>query len=294
MEKGHFPKIGLALGSGGANGLAHIGVLKILEKNHIPVDFIAGSSIGALIGALYALHGRSGIIKDIAVKMSKKHRLKLLDITLKGGLLKGEKLTEIINEFMNGASFKDLLIPYAAIATDFYSGETVIIDKGDLITAIRASVGVPGLLQPVLSENHVLADGGLSEPIPVAAVRAMGADIVIAVNLDKLPPNSALPQLPALHSIPWQSINILRHHLADESAKSADFIITPESIHNGIIGWNSFFNEQKILDLIEAGEKATEVVIPDIKKSLEEDRKKHTPLGMIASLYRKLLRMDSE
>ncbi len=267
-----FPRIGLALGSGGANGLAHIGVLKMLEKNKIPIYCITGSSIGALIGALYAVHGNSQKIEEIAITNSKNHSFGLFDPTLKGGLLKGEKLAQMIHELLNKATFEDIKLPYAAIATDFNSGETIVIKQGKLAHAVRASISIPGILQPVIINNHVLADGGLSEPIPVEAAYELGADIVIAVNLDKLAYEEETVKIPALHSIPWNAVNILRHHLALESVKSADFVITPNIAHRGFIGWNHFFNEDKVRNLIKLGEIAATEIYPQIKSRMEKNK----------------------
>lgn len=264
--------VGLALGSGGAKGLAHIGVIKTLEKYEIPINFIAGSSMGALIGAYYASHRDSKKLEEIALSFNKRKGFSLFDPTFRGGLIKGKKIEGYINELLDKESFEKLSIPFSAIATDFVTAEPVIIERGDLIQAVRASISVPSFFQPVSYQGRLLADGGLSNPVPVEVVRKMGADIVIAVNLDSvyIKEHEKKETMPSLSDLPLHSVNILRYHLALHSAKTADVIITPTVYLKGLIGWNDFFDTERAKEIIKIGEEATEKIIPDIQKLILE------------------------
>lgn len=274
MRRGKFPKIGLALGSGGAKGLTHIGVIKVLEEHNIPIDYIAGSSIGAVVAAYYAANPDSKKLVELVHIFSQHKGLSLFDPTLKGGLIKGVKIETVIHELLEGASFDTLKIPCAIVATDFNTAEDVIITHGDIVIAVRASISVPGFFQPIQYENRLLADGGLSEPVPAEVVREMGADIVIAVNLDNATLDSNSINIPTLSSVPMRSINILRHHLALESTKTADIVIVPSVYQVGLIGWNYFFDESKIKSLIQEGEEAALKVLPRLQFCIKEKQKK--------------------
>lgn len=281
------PTIGLALGSGGAKGLAHIGVLKTLEQYQIPIDFIAGSSIGALMGAHYAVFKDTKKLEDYFVSFNMQKGFQLFDPTFKGGLLKGKKLETVINEFLAGATFHDLQIPFAAVATDFITADTVIFTDGNLNKALRASTSVPPIFQPLQYKDRLLADGGLSNSVPVDVVRSMGADIVIAVNLDTVYVRHGIT--PALTRTPIHSINILRHNLALHSTKTADAIISPKDIYQiGLIGWNYFFDTQKTKHVINEGEKEAEAVIPHILKLMQKKpQKKQSIFGKLFSFVRR-------
>jgi len=260
------PKIGLALGSGSAKGLAHIGVIKVLEENNIPIDFIAGSSIGAMIGGAYA----SGLsIKEIeAIALSTNWRkvfFVLFEPKLRQGLIGGEKVKKFIESYIDGKDFKDCKIPFVAVATDLRTGEAVILDKGKMASAIRASVSIPLVFKPVKINGRTLADGGLSAPVPVEIVKSMGADMVIAVNLDKHYCDKKYK--PGWYNIVNDSLNILRHHLAHLNMEKADIII---DINTGKSSWYKFVNGQ---DKILAGEEATKIILPHLKELIYQKRK---------------------
>ena len=181
---GNRPKIGLALGSGSARGLAHLGVIRAIEDAGIKVDFIAGTSMGALVGAIHA----AGKLDDLEAAFRGfdwKKTASFFDVVLpKSGLLDGAKVSELVRAHIHADAIELLSKPFAAVATDIVSGEEVVICTGDVIEAVRASISVPGIFTPVRSNGRVLVDGGLTNPVPVSAVRAMGADIVIAVDLN--------------------------------------------------------------------------------------------------------------
>lgn len=276
------PTIGLALGSGGAKGLCHIGVFKMLEKYEIPIDYIAGSSIGSLMGAHYSAFKDSKRLEELFVTLNMKKGFQLFDPTLQGGLIKGKKFEKFIEEILEGATFDKLQIPFAAVATDFNTAKTVVFTDGQLSKVIRASTSVPTLFQPLMYKNFFLADGGLSNSVPVDVVRTMGADIVIAVNLDTVYSEKGIP--PTLTKIPMHSINVLRHNLSLQSTKTADIIISPKGIYQiGLIGWDYFFDNEKTKQVILEGEKAAEKAIPHILELLSKKliRKK----GIVTKLF---------
>jgi NTE family protein len=178
------PRIGLALGSGSARGLAHLGVIRAIRDAGLEVDFIAGSSMGALIGAIYAA-GKLDELEATFLSFDWRKTVSFFDVVLpKSGLLDGAKISELVRTHVHTDAIEKLPKPFAAVATDIVSGEEVVIRSGDVIEAVRASISVPGIFTPVASNGHVLVDGGLTNPVPVSVARAMGADVVIAVDLN--------------------------------------------------------------------------------------------------------------
>ena len=184
-KKRQKKKIGLALGGGSARGLAHIGVIEVLEREGITVDVIAGTSAGAAIGALYAQGKDAGIIKEVALEMSFRQRLSLVDLALpKTGFIEGKKIKDLIRLVIGGdLNFSDLKIPFACVAADINTGQEVVISKGSILEAIRASISLPAIFTLVKREDRYLVDGGLVNPVPVNVVKDMGADFIIAVNV---------------------------------------------------------------------------------------------------------------
>ena len=278
-----YPKIGIALGSGGAKGLAHIGDLKRLEYYGIPISFVAGSSIGSLIGAYYAAHPHIEKLEEFILSFDLRKGFGLFDPTLRGGLMKGNKWEQLISDLLEGATFEKLQIPLSVVATDFNTAETVVISKGDLVKAIRASISVPAIFQPITLENKLLADGGLSQPIPDEVVRKMGSDIVISVNLDHLYSPTTVAKTPSLGTIPMHAIEILRHNLALSSMQSSDIIISPKLPAVGLIGWNYLFDNQKAQQIIKAGEDAVDEMLPEIRLLIDLGTKDKTLLKKIFS-----------
>ncbi len=176
------PKIGFALGAGSARGWAHIGVLRALTEAGIKPDLIAGCSVGALVGAAFAA-GSLDQLETWALSLDWKRMLKLMDFGLRGGLIKGKRVREVFREQFVEREFSELGVPFAAVATDLHSGQEVWLREGKVSAAIGASIAVPGLFQPVAHEGRYLVDGSVVNPIPVSLCRAMGADIVLAVDL---------------------------------------------------------------------------------------------------------------
>ena len=197
------PRIGLALGGGAARGLAHIGVLKVLEQADIPIDIIAGTSMGAFIGAMYAAGVPIDHMEKAALEIDWRSMAKLLDPVLPtSGLTDSKKLVSFIAELLPARDFEDLNRPLAITATDINTGEAVIIKQGDLLEGLRAGLAFPGIFSPVRFGQRFLVDGGLCKPIPIDVARHLGADKVIGVctipAVNKQTPETFLP---AVHDL---------------------------------------------------------------------------------------------
>lgn len=176
--------VGLVLGSGSSRGWAHIGAIEALEDENIPIDLIVGCSVGAYVGAIYA-SGSLKSLKDFVLRMDGKKVFSYFDIVFpRSGLLNGTKrLRELFSMHTKVQNFSELKIPLTMVATDLETGQKVVINSGSILDALRASMSIPGLFAPAKLKNRWLVDGGLLEPVPVSVARAVGADIVIAVDL---------------------------------------------------------------------------------------------------------------
>ncbi|WP_294541643.1 patatin-like phospholipase family protein [uncultured Rhodoblastus sp.] len=182
-ERKRRPRIGLALGSGAARGWSHIGVLKELEERKVPVDVIAGASMGAVVGGCYAA-GRLAQLEEFARSLTKRRVFALMDVSFSGaGMLSGGKLRDELARELSGRRIENLPLTFGAVATEIGSGHEVWLRRGDLVQAIRASYALPGIFEPLHIDHRWLFDGALVNPVPVTLCRAMGAELVIAVNL---------------------------------------------------------------------------------------------------------------
>ena len=183
MSAPRRPRIGLALGSGSARGWAHVGVIRALEEAGIRPDLVCGTSIGALVGAAYA-SGELDRFEQWLLGMGIRDVVAFMDVSLSGGLLKGDRLMEFLRNNFVDLSLEELDMPFAAVATSLETGAEVWLRQGSTLEAVRASIALPGLFTPVVNDGAILVDGGLVNPVPVSLARAMGADIVIAVDLN--------------------------------------------------------------------------------------------------------------
>ncbi len=175
--------IGLVLGSGSARGWAHIGVIRALADAGIEVDFICGTSIGALVGAAHA-SGNLDALEQWVRALTLWDIVRLMDVKLEGGLIEGANLMTSFRDKIRDANIEQTDIPFAAVATELSSGQEVWLQEGRLPTAVRAAIALPGLFSPVRVDGRWLVDGGLVNPVPISLCRAMGADLIIAVNLN--------------------------------------------------------------------------------------------------------------
>jgi len=235
------PKIGLALSSGAARGFAHIGVLKALKEASIPVDMVAGTSMGALMGACFAREGEINAVEEIAINTGWRKLVRLLDPklgSLRKGLIRGRRIEELLHSLIGDVDFRDLRIPFAAVATDVNTGETVVLRKGSVIEAVRASISTPGIFVPVTLEGRCLVDGGLTNPVPADIVRDMGAKFIIAVNVlvepqkrgraVSPPKGDEMAEVPNIFNTLIQSIYIMEHEIVSTRIPRADIIISPD------------------------------------------------------------------
>jgi NTE family protein len=209
------PRIGLALGSGSARGWAHIGVIRALEKAGVRPDIVCGTSIGALVGAAYAM-GELDRLERFVLGLRMPDVVGFMDVGLSGGVLKGDRLMEHFHRGVADRPIEQLRMPFAAVATSLRTGAEVWLRDGSTLDAVRASIALPGLFAPVRSNGSLLVDGGLVNPVPVSLARAMGADVVIAVDLgsDVLGRRFRAAPAPEAHAGPVQEwMHQLKHNL---------------------------------------------------------------------------------
>ncbi|MBN2100535.1 patatin-like phospholipase family protein [Candidatus Dojkabacteria bacterium] len=258
-------KIGLALGSGGPRGLAHIGVIKTLIENKIPIDYISGTSAGALVGGLYSYFRDISKIQKIAEEMNATKLLPLLsDISLRDGLIKGSKIEDILKEHVGNTKIEDLKIPFVAVSVDLMTGKAIYIKKGPLYRAIRASISVPIVFSPVKSKGRMLVDGGIAHPVPVEAVRRLGAEKVIAVNLNsELYPEATGKEPTKPQDILYTTMDIFVHNLALKESEKADVVLSPIVKTKAGMDFMSFTKADEITKI---GEKTTKKKIRQIRK----------------------------
>ncbi len=279
--------VGVALGGGAAFGIAHLGVLKVLERNGIFIDLVAGCSQGSIIGVGYAAGVSTEQMIEIALGLGKKENsLLAVDLTLtRPGILAGNRFVNIFAPLLgNRSRFEDLVMPCRTVATDIQSGERVAIGTGSLSAAFRASASVPMVFAPVKRGERVLVDGGVTDPVPAEVVNGMGADLCIAVNvvpplklgvenavsksirqLNKMNPMSWLEDsqgLPNMFDIIMNSMQILQYELGNFKAISADVLINPELSD---FTWVEYYRSA---ELIQRGEEATERAMPAIKRAI--------------------------
>ena len=303
MSTPHRPKIGLALGSGSARGWAHVGVIRALEQAGIKPDVVSGTSIGALVGAAYAT-GEIDRFEKWLMGLRMADVLSYMDVHLSGGIIKGERLMDFFRHNFIDRPVEELNMPFGAVATALHTGTEVWLREGSTIDAVRASIALPALFTPVVREGRMLVDGGLVNPVPVSLARAMGAEVVIAVDLSadilgrhlhekrapevpageisewlrKLQGNlSALrpalsgeePRLPSVLDIVASSINIMQVRISRSrmAGDPPDMVVTPRLAHFGL------FEFHKAKEAIEEGKHAVEAVLPNLQELLAKVHK---------------------
>ena len=247
-------RVALVLGGGGCRGHGHIGVIRVLEKNSLKPDLVVGSSVGSLVGALYA----AGMTSDQIERYGQRLGSNLLrDWTFpKLGLFGGDAIRRFVVERVGPRRVESLPIRFAAVATDLRTGEMAVLDRGDLGLAVQASASIPGLLEPVRIGEHLYVDGNLSVPLPVEAARRLGARRVIAVDVT-FPPAQA--DLGDPFDVLYQSFSILTRKLALEERDRADLVIEPR-----LPEYNSM-DAATLKMLVEAGERAALEALPGLR-----------------------------
>lgn len=258
-KPGARPIIGLALGSGSVKGVAHVGVLKAFEEANIPIDLIAGTSAGALVGAIYA----GGLPIETFEKVLPSLRWRdLVRFTLpKKGIVNNFLMSHYIEKYIGKIDFKDLKIPFAAIASDAINGEAIILNSGRVSHAVCASTAIPGVMHPVTLGGRIMLDGAVAQPVPAALAKSMGADIVIAVDVStpshiKKSPNNFISTI-------LNTIDIMSERIVNDELQLADIVIKPWLANNQLS-----FKESS--SYIERGYEVTKAQIPDILEKIEQ------------------------
>ena len=259
-------KVGLALSGGAARGLAHIGVLEVLEKEGIPVDMIVGSSAGALVGVLYAQGKAVSEIKDLAIELgSKKISFWVDPILPRSGLTQGRKIRNVLAAAIGDTEFGDLKLPFACVAADIETGEEIVINQGSVLEGVRASISIPIIFTVVKWKGRYLVDGSLVNPVPVSVVKEMGADFIIAVNA--IPDTSKKADQPGkepnIFNVIMHTVNIASHRMVEYSLSGADVVIEPQVASIG------HFDFHRVQEFILQGALAAQTSIPEIKRKLK-------------------------
>ena len=273
-------KIGLALGGGGAKGLAHIGVIKALEEADIPIDFIAGTSMGALVGGWYAANRNIKFLENIFLKIEHKDVFSEEEAKQKGGnLFRGKNFGELLEKILDAKTFAQCELPFQAVATNMENGQEVDIKEGSLAEAIKASIALPIVFQPVKREEQLLVDGVFTNPVPADVAREMGAELVIAVDVSSRWVNISedLITPKSMEALIRHSFTAIEYQLARKVLKQADIVIKPPVL---TYNWLDFFRAKEIVD---AGYR-------EAKKNLDEIREKagcpkKAPETLIEKIY---------
>lgn len=258
--------IGLALSSGGIRGIAHIGVVKTLINNNIPISHISGSSAGAIIGAYLALNGEIDSFEKTLLENSKELTPLFFDFTLNGGFLNGDKINTYLKKFFKDYEFSNTKIPLYIIATDLIKCKSITYKTGKLLPAIRGSISIPIVFKPLKDKSQIIVDGGLSNPVPADILKKNGAKKVISVNL--YPKNEYNWKI-SIPNIVLRSLYVGLHFLSQKAIDHSDVIIEPNSsLYVNNIKFSESLKPENIKKLISIGEKATEEKIEEIKKLL--------------------------
>jgi NTE family protein len=287
------PRIGLALGGGGSRGSAHVGVLKVLKEENIPIDLIAGTSIGSVVGGYYAagtpvdhiqeLFTNGRFTKEFTPMPYLRVATEPLELAARlvgykpyDGLYRGWKFRGFVKKQLNNATIEQLSIPYGAVVTDVVSGKSCRLMSGDLALAMQASTAVPGLKKPVQIGERLYCDGGLINNVPVNHVREMGADFVIAVDIDETLKEIPLKQFRGLGSMARQALKIQLATFDSPNSKKADVYIHPDTTGIHLVSFNKHDAEAGL----QAGIAAARAAMPELKKKLAS-------LGMVCQTANK-------
>ncbi len=261
------PKVALVLGGGSARGFAHIGVIRVLEQEKIPIDMVVGTSVGSLIGALYAYDTNSFELEWTAFSLEKDQVFDFAVLSAITGMgpVRGDRLEEFVKSKVPVANIEDLKLPFAAVATDLNRGTRVVLDRGPVAKAVRASSAIPGIFNPVDYQGRLLVDGGVVDNIPISVARQKGADIVVAVDISE---NVVNFNITNVVDVVLQSVNIMFNENVGYKKKEADILIRPAVASVGLLDFS-----QKKQSMV-AGMDAARNAVPEIRKKIEEWEKK--------------------
>ena len=256
------PKIALVLGGGAARGFAHIGVIRVLEQERIPVDLVVGTSVGSLIGAIYASQKDSFDLEWTAFQLEQEDLFDfgLMNAVRGMGFARGEKLEKFVREKVKQRDIEKLKVPFAAVATDLNWGHRVVLDSGPVAPAVRASSAIPGVFEPVTHQGKLLVDGGVVDNIPIDVAREKGAHIVIAVDISE---NVGNTNIKNLVDVILQSTNIMFEKNVSALRGQADVLIAPQV---GDVGMLDFSQKKRCM---QAGIEAARKAVPKIREAME-------------------------
>lgn len=261
-------KIGLALGGGGARGIAHLGVWQRLQELGIPIHCIAGTSIGAIAGAIIAAGRVDEALAWCEMSSWKKLPQLLFDFPTMKALIAGRSVEKKLRQIIATEGFADLAVPFAAVATDLNTGEAVMMQDGDLISAVRASMSIPGVFSPIERDGRVLVDGQFVNPVPVSVCRALGADVVIAVDVNPLEdPATAKPfRKLRITDVLLKSFGILNYELTrrELAVNKPDVLIRPD------VGQVVALDFRRVGPLVEIGRQAVDERMVGMLRAKEE------------------------
>ncbi len=263
-RKGGSAKVALVFGGGAARGFAHVGVIRVLEQEGIPVDMIIGTSVGSLIGAMYSAMPDSFELEWKAFKLKKKDIFDFSLLSSKTGPINGDRLEKFVKSIIPSDDIKDLKIPFYAIAADLNTGERIILDRGPVSKAVRASCSIPGVFTPLRYMDRTMVDGGILGNIAPEVARLLGADIIIAVDIGRDITNYDVDNV---IKITMQAMKIMNAKITRYKMKEIDVLIEPEV---GGVKMMDFSQKKKCMA---AGIKATKEAIPKIKSILKKYKK---------------------
>jgi NTE family protein len=255
------PVVALVLGSGGIRGFAHIAVIKVLEAHHIPVDIVVGTSVGSVVGSLYAGGYTAADLERLAVQLEES-QIRDYSITRRG-IIGGERLQDFVNRALENRDIEQLPKPFAAVATELDSGRMAVFNHGNTGVAVRASSSIPSIFNPVEINHITYVDGDLKNPVPASIARQMGADVVIAVDISQQPQDH--PNASGLIDVLVQSIRIMRQSILGHELKEANVVIRP-----GISVSSFDFSPELKQTLFKAGEEAATAALPQIFEQLQK------------------------
>jgi NTE family protein len=257
------PKIALVLGGGAARGFAHVGVIRALEQEKIPIDMIVGTSVGSIIGAIYANNLNSFELEWTAFTLEKDSLFDygILNAITGMGMAKGQKLEEFVKTKITATNIESMKLPFAAVATDLNRGTRVVLDRGSVAKAVHASCAIPGIFEPVDYQGRLLVDGGVLDNIPIDVAREEGADIVIAVDISE---NVANYNITNFVDVMLQAVSIMSHENVKYKKEEADVLIAPAV---GTVAMLDFSQKKRCM---QAGIDAAQLAVPEIKKKIEE------------------------
>lgn len=263
------PRVALVLGGGAARGFAHIGVIRVLEQERIPIDLVVGTSVGSLIGALYAQRRDVFELEWTAFALTKDDLLDtgVLNAVMGMGLAKGERLEQFVESKLQVKTIEALKVPFVAVATDLNWGTKVVIDRGSVSKAVHASSAIPGLFEPVAHLGKILVDGGMVDNVPISVARERGADLVVAVDIGAQVGNADIKNLV---DVLLQSANIMFALNAEHSKRGADVLISPEV---GGVAMLDFSQKKRCM---QAGMDAARAAVPLIRAAMADWQAKRT------------------